>query len=169
MGWFLMAEADCIALLPPGHPGRSQLEASFRRLCAAVISVADPATGLWWQVLDQGGREGNYLETSASAMFVYALMKASSLAVLDGGQEKAALAAASRAWASLLSTQASTGEDGLFSLGGICQVAGLGGMPYRDGSWEYYLSEPVVRDDFKGLGPFILAALEMEDASPRLS
>ncbi len=168
MGWFLMAQADCLGLLPPAHPGRPGLEAGFRQVAAGVLSVADPETGLWWQVLDQAGVPGNYLEASASAMFVYALMKGLGLGLLGPSPGAAPgpepLEAARKAWASIQERFVRPGEDGHFSLGGICQVAGLGGQPYRDGSRSYYFSEPVVRDDFKGLGPYILAALELEDA-----
>lgn len=164
MGWFLMAQADCLGLLPPGHAGRTGLEAAFRQVAAGVLSVADPETGLWWQVLDQAGVPGNYLEASASAMFVYALMKGHGLGLLGPSRGVDPLGAARKAWASIQARFVRPGEDGLLSLGGICQVAGLGGQPYRDGSLAYYLSEPVVRDDFKGTGPYILAALGIEDA-----
>jgi unsaturated rhamnogalacturonyl hydrolase len=172
MGWFAMALADCLGIArdvrigrTDGGAGTAVLEATLagmlRRLADAVSCNLDPETGLAWQVMDRPGDEGNYLECSASCMFVYAFAKGAALGVL----EPRLLETAKKAWASIRARFVAAGEDGLLSLGGICQVAGLGGKPYRDGSYRYYLSEPVVRDDYKGLGPFILAALEMEELS----
>jgi unsaturated rhamnogalacturonyl hydrolase len=178
MGWYCMALVDCIALIDrragagaPGTAGsaanaaaaaeaRDAMRDTLKRTCASVLRFADPGTGLWWQVLDSGGREGNYLETSASAMFVYAFARGVSSGCLDAA---VFAEAARKAWASMVSRNVSRAADGLFSLAGICSVAGLGGKPYRDGTYQYYLSEPVVSDDYTGVGPFILAALEMED------
>lgn len=167
MGWYAMALVDSLALLSGCGTGagtfpeaREALLGIFRRVMAAVVAHADRETGLWWQVLDASGREGNYLETSASAMFIYALARGARLGLLDPG---ACRAPAEKAWASMVSRNVSRAGDGFLTLGGICSVAGLGGRPYRDGSYQYYLSEPVVSDDFKGVGPFVLAALEMED------
>ena len=189
MGWFAMALVDCLCLArdacvgyadgvgraggPAGPDGtgpdagtdtaalETSLAGMLRRLAEAVSHNVDQSTGLAWQVMDRPGDEGNYLECSASCMFVYAFAKGAALGVL----EPRFLEAARKAWGSIRERFVAAGEDGLLSLGGICQVAGLGGQPYRDGSYRYYLSEPVVRDDYKGLGPFILAALEMEELS----
>jgi unsaturated rhamnogalacturonyl hydrolase len=133
-----------------------------RDLAAAVARVQDPVTGLWWQVLDQPNRRGNYLEASASSMFVYALAKGARLGYLQPEFR----AIAERGFDGLVSTLVKTGADGRPSLTNICQVAGLGGAPrkdgtLRDGSYAYYVSEPVVADDYKGVGPFIMAALEL--------
>jgi unsaturated rhamnogalacturonyl hydrolase len=158
MGWFAMALVDCLGLLPLHHEGHSSLKALLGPFADAVAGHADPETGLWWQLVDRAGEPGNYLETSASSMFVYAFMRGVSLGALDGRFR----GLAGKAWDSLASRYVHAGPDGALSLGGICQVAGLGGVPYRDGSARYYYSEPVVEDDFKGLGPFILAGLEVE-------
>jgi unsaturated rhamnogalacturonyl hydrolase len=171
MGWFAMALVDCIGLARDASlaGGAGSAAAAFeaplagmlRRLAEAVSHNVDGESGLAWQVMDRPGEEGNYLECSASCMFAYAFSKGAALGVL----EPRFLDAARKAWASIRERFVAADEDGLLSLGGICQVAGLGGKPYRDGSYRYYLSEPVVRDDYKGLGPFILAALEMEKSS----
>lgn len=163
MGWLAMALVDCLALLPPGHQGAEALNGALRRLLTALLRFADPETGLWWQIVDKGSSPGNYLEISASSMFIYALARGLNLGLLSG---EAFGSAAAKAWTSLVKGFVTRDEKGLFSLGGICAVAGLGGSPYRDGSYRYYLSEPVVSDDFKGVGPFILAALEMERQVP---
>ena len=129
----------------------------MRELADAVASVQDPPTGLWWQVLDQPNRARNYLEASASSMFVYAFAK---------GARKGYLAArfrdaAGRGFDGLVANLVTTDAGGLVSLHGICKVAGLGGTPPRDGSYDYYVSEPVAADDYKGVGAFILAAVEL--------
>ena len=162
IGWYLMGAIDALDYLPEHHRDRPELISIVRDVVAAVARVQDPATGLWWQVLDQPHRRGNYLEASASSMFVYALGKGARLGYL----EKRYRDVAERGFAGLVSNLVKTGDDGRASLTGICQVAGLGGAPRkdgstRDGSYEYYVSEPVVADDYKGVGPFIMAALEL--------
>jgi unsaturated rhamnogalacturonyl hydrolase len=123
-----------------------------------VVAYQDENSGLWYQVLDQGGRQDNYLESSASAMFVYFLLKANRLGIID---ESASLKAARMGYDGLVKNRIRKDEHGLYHLDGICSVAGLGGNPYRNGSYAYYVKEPVVMDDFKGVGPFILASIEL--------
>jgi unsaturated rhamnogalacturonyl hydrolase len=160
MGWYAMALVDVLDHLPREHAARSSLIAILRRVVDAVAKVQDPHTGLWYQVLDQGARAGNYLEASASCMFVYAIAKAVRKAYLPLDQ----LTIAQRGYQGIISRLVSIDDRGEVSIGGVCSVAGLGGDPYRDGSYEYYIKEPVVVNDLKGVGPFILAAVEMEDA-----
>jgi unsaturated rhamnogalacturonyl hydrolase len=128
------------------------------RTVSAVAAVQDESSGLWYQVLDQGGREGNYLEASASCMFVYAMSKG----VRKGYIDPAYLDTARRGYQGILERLVTVDAQGLVNLAGICHVAGLGGEPYRDGSYEYYVSEARVSNDFKGVGPFIMASVEME-------
>lgn len=160
MGWYAMALVDVLDLFPAGHQRRGELLGVLERLAVAVIAAQDRESGLWWQVLDQGGRAGNYLEASASCMFVYALARG----VRQGYLAPGCLAAARRGYQGILSRLVCVEAGGLVSLGGICAVAGLGGNPYRDGSYEYYIGEPVVSNDYKGVGPFVLASLEVEAA-----
>ncbi|MNG10768.1 Unsaturated rhamnogalacturonyl hydrolase YteR [compost metagenome] len=122
--------------------------------------MQDPETGLWYQVLDKGQEAGNYLEASGSSMFVYALAKG----VRKGYLSHASFQVASKGFQGLLAHCVEEDTDGSLHLNQICSVAGLGGNPYRDGSYAYYLSEPVRRDDPKGYAPFIMACLEMEEA-----
>ncbi len=124
----------------------------------SVACVQDPVTGLWYQVLDQPAYPGNYLEASASSMFVYALAKG----VRKGYLSAKYLEVARRGYRGLVKQLVSVDPDGTVHLNQICAVAGLGGPRQRDGSIEYYLSEPIVSDDPKGVGPFILASLEIE-------
>ncbi|MFD1952857.1 glycoside hydrolase family 105 protein [Paenibacillus thailandensis] len=158
VGWFMMALADVLDDLPVDHPKRGLLVGLFYRLSEAVMRMQDEATGLWHQILDQGGREGNYLETSASAMFVYALAKGSRFGYLTGE----AADAARRGFEGIVRHAVSEGEDGALHLDGICKVAGLGGRPYRDGSYAYYIGEPKRQDDPKGTAAFLMAAIEIE-------
>lgn len=157
IGWFSMALVDVLELIPSGHPRRGDLVAILGRLAYAMARQQD-ASGLWWQVVDLPGREGNYLETSVTAMMAYSLAKGARMGWLDADY----LVPAWRAFNGLVQHKLRERSDGTMSLEGICSVAGLGGNPYRDGSFTYYIKEPVAANDFKGVGPFILAALELE-------
>jgi unsaturated rhamnogalacturonyl hydrolase len=158
MGWYAMALVDVLEILPADFPRRQQITFVLNDLVKAVVKYQDANTGLWYQVLDQGDRKGNYLEASASAMFVYALAKSVHLNYID----YAYWPAAEKGYQGLLHNFITTTSGGLVNLNRICSVAGLGGNPYRDGSYEYYLSEPVVSNDLKGVAPFIMASLQME-------
>jgi unsaturated rhamnogalacturonyl hydrolase len=157
VGWYAMALVDVLELLPAQHPGREPIQRILRDLASAVATVQDPATGLWWLILDQPGRAGNYLETSASSMFVYALARGARLGYIEARYRGVAL----RGYEGLLQHKAKVDAVGMVTLQGIVQVGGLGGAQKRDGSVAYYLSEPVVADDYKGVGPFVLASLEL--------
>lgn len=162
VGWYMVAAVEVLDYLPKSHSDRATIIATLGDVAEAVARVQDPVTGLWWQVLDQPNRAGNYLEASASSMFVYALAKAARLGYVDARFR----ATATRGFDGLVRHLVKPGEDGMPSLTNVCQVAGLGGNlrkdgSYRDGSYAYYVSEPVVADDYKGVGPFIYAALEL--------
>ena len=131
----------------------------FREAVPGILRWADPATGLYWQVIDHPEAEGNYLETSGSSMVLYAILKGVRLGLLD---DEKYLAPALSAFNSLTAEKLRRGEDGLWHLEGICSVAGLGpdSNRRRDGSVAYYLSEPVVADDAKGVGPYFMALSE---------
>lgn len=159
MGWYAMALVDVLEDFPEGHPDRGAILDLFQDVAEAVVNVQDPVSGVWWQVLDKPNRAGNYLEASASAMFTYALLKGVRLGYLDADRY---LDRAERAYHGLIREFVRPGDDGLLSVTQIVSVGGLGGDNDRDGSYEYYLSEPIQDDDPKGVGPFILASLEME-------
>lgn len=163
MGWYAMAIVDVLDFLPADHPKRDAIVELFREMVAALLKVQDDETGLWYQVLDQGTRPGNYHEASASCMFVYAMAKG----VRKGLLSPAILSFARKGYEGILRRLVEVGPDGLLNLKQICQVAGLGGKANRDGSYEYYLSEPVVTNDYKGVGAFILAGVEMARAEGR--
>jgi unsaturated rhamnogalacturonyl hydrolase len=157
VGWYMMAAVDILDYLPKTHRDRAELIRVTQQLADAVANVQDPVTGLWWQVLDQPNRERNYLEASASAMFTYAFAKGARTGVLPAVFR----ARAARAFDGMLANFVTVDGDGLVSINGICKVAGLGGNPPRDGSYQYYVSEPVVSNDYKGVGAFVLAAHEL--------
>ncbi len=162
VGWYAMGLVETLDELPAGHPGRATLAAILKRLANAVVRVQDPKSGAWYQVLDQGGREGNYLEASVSAMLSFVLMKGARLGHLEARHGQAGR----RAYDGFLKEFVVVGQDGRLTIQRACQVAGLGGDPekerYRDGSFEYYVGEKVRADDPKAVGPFIFASLERE-------
>jgi unsaturated rhamnogalacturonyl hydrolase len=162
MGWYMMGLVETLDQFPRDHPQRATLVRLLREAAEGVATVQDPRTGLWWDVLDQPGREGNYLEASASSMFAYAFARGARMGYLDARYRRAG----ERAFGGLLANLVRENPDGTASLINVVQVSGLGGNrrsdgSYRDGSYAYYVSEPVVTDDYKGVGPFILAALEL--------
>ena len=163
LGWYGMAIVDVLDELPPTQPELEEINAVLRRVAGGIVRWQDPQSGVWWQVVDQGGREGNYLEATASSMFVYTLAKAINRGYLPREQY---LPAVRRGYEGLVREFVRTDADGRVSLARCCSVAGLGytnaAGRVRDGSFAYYVSEPVVDNDLKGVGPFILAGLEMQ-------
>jgi unsaturated rhamnogalacturonyl hydrolase len=156
IGWYSMALVDVLDFLPLNHPDRSKLIFILNQVAAGLKKYQDPKSGVWFQVPDQGNREGNYLEATASSMFTYALLKATRKGYIGKDYKPVAL----KAYKGILNHFIKNNTDGTISLTKCCSVAGLGGTPYRDGSFEYYIKEPVRADDPKGVGPFILASLE---------
>ena len=160
IGWYCMALVDTFEFVTGKQ--RESLEAIACRLVAPLLKYQDKVSGLWHQIPDLGSRRNNYTETSASAMFVYFFLKMIRLGVVTKIDSPVVREAALTAYNGLLREKLREEQDGQLHLNGICKVAGLGGSPYRDGSWDYYMSEPVVEDDFKGIGPFIFASMEVE-------
>ncbi|HEX6101187.1 MAG TPA: pectinesterase family protein [Thermoanaerobaculia bacterium] len=163
MGWYAMALVDTLDFVPLEHPRRRELVGILQRLSEAITKVQDPKTGVWWQVVDQGGRKGNYLEASVSVMFSYALLKGSRLGYIDPRYR----AAGKRAYNGVLRQFIEVDQDGVVNIHRVCEVAGLGGDPekgerYRSGTYEYYVTEKIRSNDPKAVGPFIFASLEME-------
>ncbi len=154
LGWYCMALVEVAEILPDGE-GKDSLVKILNTLYNVLPLYADAETGMWFQVLDQPYREGNYLEATCSAMFTYAWLKACRLGFL-GNREGAV-----QSYESLLKTFV-TEEDGLVNLNRCCEVAGLGGKENRRGDYDYYINEKVRSNDPKGIGPLIWAALEYE-------
>lgn len=160
MGWFGMGLVDVLDYFPQNHPKRDTLIAILNRMAAAVQKYQDSKTGVWFQVMDKATSKGNYVEASGSCMFVYALAKGVRNAYLP----QSYLNVARKGYNGIIKEFMETDAGGLTNLKGTVSVAGLGGTPYRDGSYEYYLSEKVIVNDPKGVGAFLLASNEMEIA-----
>ncbi|ACZ31555.1 glycosyl hydrolase family 88 [Xylanimonas cellulosilytica DSM 15894] len=158
LGWFVMAMTDVLEHLPVDLPQRAAVHQQLRSLLTALRSVADERTGLWFQIPDQAGRPLNYLEASGSFMVLAAVAKGLRLGYLDAAEWGAHL---ERAWAAGVDEFLTVTAEGWVDVNRICQVAGLGGPAQRDGSYGYYMSEPIVANDHKGVGPFLLLAAEM--------
>lgn len=158
LGWYVMAIVDVLECLPVTHSDYPEMLNILVRLSHSLVRYQDAATGLWYQIVDLPDRPGNYLESSVSAMLSYGFAKA----VRNGWLAVEYLSSARRAYYGLLEKMVKLDSSGMLTLENTCSVAGLGGEPYRDGSFDYYTSEPKADNDFKGVGPFILAALEIE-------
>ncbi|WP_428655153.1 glycoside hydrolase family 88 protein [Runella sp.] len=161
IGWYAMALVDVLDYFPENHPERANLINYLQRLAPALVKYQDTTSGVWYQMTTQGTRKGNYFEASGSCMFVYALAKG----VRMGYLPQTYLTAAKKGYAGILKEFVEEEPGGTLSLNKTVSVGGLGGTPYRDGTYEYYLSEPIRKNDLKGLGPFIFASIEMEIAA----
>lgn len=157
LGWYAMALVDVIEFFPENHPKRADLIKYFNDLSNNLIKYQDK-TGLWYQVTDQGDRAGNYLEASGSAMFAYAFAKGANKGYLPKNFKTNAL----KAFDGLTNHLMKVTPEGHTILTNCCAVAGLGGNPFRDGSYDYYINERKKDNDPKATGPFILAALELD-------
>lgn len=163
MGWYAMAIVETLQYLGVDAATQPMVDI-LHRIYEVLPRYADPETGMWYQVLDQPGREGNYLESTASAMFVYAMLKGVRLGYLPAelGPD------AQRAFERLVERFVRENPDGTVSLTDCCAVAGLGGKQRRSGTFDYYISEKVIDNDCKGIGPLIWAAMEYDRALGRL-
>lgn len=158
IGWYTVALVDIIEIIDDDD-AKCRLIRIFKNLMDSVLAFRDKESGLYWQVVDQPGREGNYLETSGSSMIAYAFIKGARLGVLS--PEYRTLG--KETFDGICQRYLKTNEQGELNLGGICLVAGLGpdNNRRRDGSYEYYISEPVVENDAKGVAPFLLCYTEI--------
>ena len=178
-GWYTMALIEILDAMPQDYARRGELIDLLQKDFDAILKWQDKKTGLWYQVMDSPGREGNYLESTCSAMFTYALLKAHRLGYVGDKYFNAGL----KAYKGMIKEFIKVNPDQTISLTHCCSVAGLGpaAIPEvieamkrvnpkgtvkenrrRDGSYAYYLDEPVRENDGKGIGPFIWASLEME-------
>jgi unsaturated rhamnogalacturonyl hydrolase len=155
-----MALIDVLDYFPQNHPQRNELIRIFRALSSSLINYRDPKLNLWYQVVDKGSVEGNYIETSGSLMFIYAFAKGSNNGYLTGDYYKIA----EESFQSIQNNFI-TNKNGLLNLINVCAGAGLGGSPYRDGSYNYYIHELKRINDFKGYGPLLLASVELENGN----
>jgi unsaturated rhamnogalacturonyl hydrolase len=160
MGWYGMALADALEYFPAGHPGRDTLMGILGRYAEAVRKAQDGAGGVWWDVLDKAGKAGNFPEASATAMCVYTLARGVREGCLPSTYE-------AMARSGYLGMQKEfmliVGHDDYITVAGSVGVSGLGGSPYRDGSYSYYTGEKVADNDPKGVGAVLLAAVAVDE------
>ena len=178
-GWYTMALIEVLDALPEDYARRQEVVDLLKKDLDAVLKWQDKQSGVWYQVMDQPGREGNYLESTCSAMFTYVLLKAYRKGYVGAKYRDAGI----RAYRGIVNNFIRVNDDKTIALTSCCSVAGLGPAATdevveamkqvnpkgsvkenrrRDGSYDYYLSEPVRDNDAKGIGPFIWASLEME-------
>ncbi len=178
-GWYSMALIEVLDALPEDYSRRGEVLDLLQKDLDAVIKWQDAKTGTWYQVMDSPEREGNYLESTCTAMFAYVLLKAYNKGYLGEQYRDAGI----KAYKGLIKNMIRVNADKTISLTNCCSVAGLGpaATPQvieamkkinpkgsvkenkrRDGSYAYYLDEPIRDNDAKGVGPFIWASLEIE-------
>ena len=181
-GWYSMALIEVLDALPEDYSRRGEVLDLLQKDLDAVIKWQDQESGTWYQVMDAPGREGNYLESTCSSMFAYVLLKAYNKGYLGTKYRDAGI----KAYQGIIKNFIRVNADKTISLTQCCSVAGLGPAAtpqviaamkkinpkgsvkedkHRDGSYAYYLSEPIRDNDAKGVGPFIWASLEMEKLS----
>ena len=158
MGWYGMGLVDVLDYFPQDHPDRPKLITALGRLAKALSNAQDGKTGLWWQVADKPGQTGNYPEASASCMFVYILQKGVRKGYLPAAYSKIA----AKGWDGIGRQFVKRNADGSIMLSGTAGAIGLGGTPYRDGSYAYYTAVQQVENEHKGVGTFMMAGCEMD-------
>ncbi|MDR0547574.1 MAG: glycoside hydrolase family 88 protein [Dysgonamonadaceae bacterium] len=156
IGWYAMALVDVLDFFPSGHPRRGEIIAITDTLAKGICRWQDAQSGVWYQVTNMGDKEGNYRESSGSCMFVYFLYKAMEKGYISPDYKENA----DKGFAGILKEFVKEEPDGTVTITNCCSVAGLGGEKnYRDGSFEYYIGEPVIDNDPKSVAPFIWAAM----------
>lgn len=158
IGWYVMAMVDVAAYLLDDLPGKDQIHENLVSLLKALRKVADPATNLWYQIPDEGDRPLNYLESSGSLMILNAIAKGLRMGYLD---EKDWADFLNKGYQNALQQFITIDRHDYVNVNKIAHVGGLGGANHRDGSFEYYMSEPIVTNDHKGVGPFLMLCNEM--------
>ncbi|MGC3979569.1 MAG: glycoside hydrolase family 88 protein [Paludibacteraceae bacterium] len=156
IGWYMMALVDVLDYLPENHPKRTEIIRILNDISQSVEKFQDKKTGMWYQVTDKGDKEGNYLESSGSAMFIYTWIKGAQKGYLP----KIYLNKGEKTYKQFVKQFIKKNSDETISVTDVCSVAGLGGEPkYRDGSYEYYISEPKRDNDAKAVAPFIMVSI----------
>ncbi len=157
LGWYAMALIDTMEIMPERlHREKAELHRVYQELIDAMLPYQDQESGMWYQVVNRGGIAPNYLETSGSAIFAYAIMKSVRLGFLD----ETYFAYGKKAFDGICEKYLSE-KNGELQLDGICLVAGLGNREMREGTFDYYMREPIVKNEAKGVAPLILAYIEI--------
>lgn len=159
MGWYAMAIVETLQYLGVNDTTKPMVDI-LNHIYGVLPEYADAQTGMWYQVLDEPGREGNYQEATGSIMFVYAMLKGVRLGYLPAEMKPEAMSLYER----FVKRFVRDNGDGTISITDCCAVAGLGGKENRDGTFDYYISEPIIENDCKGVGPFIWASMEYDSA-----
>ena len=158
VGWYAVALVEVLDHLPASHPGHNELVGQLNYLLEVLPDWADKDSGMWYQVLDSPTREGNYQESTCSIMFIYAFLKGMRMGYIDDSHRDYILGL----YPKFIDRFVRNESDGTISITDCCSVGGLGGKQNRMGDFAYYLSEPIIDNDCKGVGPFIWASLEWE-------
>jgi len=158
MGWYVMALVDVLDFVPKDHPRRRELMDILNRISTAIVKFQDEKSGVWWQVTDKANKEKNYLESSGTAMFVFAMAKGIRMNYLPSSFNEPL----QKAYNGMIKEFVKQDANGQYHFIQAVAGAGLGGVPYRDGSYDYYVNEPRRDDDLKAIGPFMQACIEME-------
>lgn len=157
-GWYAIALVEVLDYLPEDHPGYKTLIGQLNYFVEVLPKWADPKTGMWYQVLDCPDRKGNYQEATCSIMFTYAFLKGLRKGYIDDSHADYIKGL----YQKFIDRFIKENPDGTISMTDCCAVGGLGGKQMRKGDFDYYLSEPIIDNDCKGVGPFIWASLEWE-------
>ena len=163
VGWYAMAIVETLQYLGVNETTQPMVDI-LNKLCETLPAYADPQSGMWYQVLDQPGREGNYVEATCSIMFAYAMLKGARMGYLPASYA----AEGAKRYEQFVERFVRENEDGTISITDCCAVAGLGGADRRDGTFDYYISEPIRENDCKAVGPFIWASMEYDRLKGRL-
>lgn len=156
LGWYAMALIDTMEVMPEAmKTEKAELNRIYKELIDSMLPYQDEESGMWYQVVNRGGIMPNYLETSGSAIFAYAIMKSVRLGFLEDSY----FTYGQRAFDGICGKYLSE-KDGELQLDGICLVAGLGNTEMREGTFDYYMREPIVKNEAKGVAPLILAYIE---------
>ena len=156
IGWYMMSMVDALDFIPASHPQRDEVIKILQNLTDSLLNFNDPKTGMWYQVTDKTDEKGNYLESTGSSMFIYSMVKAGQKGYLP----KTYLKKGKSLYKQFVKTFIKKNNDGTISVTNCCAVAGLGGdKNYRDGSFEYYISEPVRDNDPKAVAPFMMVSV----------
>ncbi|HRZ97709.1 MAG TPA: glycoside hydrolase family 88 protein, partial [Paludibacter sp.] len=157
IGWYFMAVVDALDFIPENHPRRTELIAIVQNLTIAMGKYQSK-NGLWFQVVDKPEGKGNYEEASVTSMCMYSIAKA----INKGYVDKKYRIISEKAHKGIVNNLLIVSKNGTLTLTKCCAVAGLGGNPYRNGSYEYYIGERIRDNDAKATGPFIMGCIELE-------
>jgi len=158
MGWYIMGLVDVLDYIPKNHPRRNELIGILNRLAKSVVKYQDKNSGVWWQITNKANQKDNYLEASSTAMFVFAIAKGIRMGYLSNEYQKAV----EFGYKGMIKEFVVVDSDKKVHYTKAVSGAGLGGIPYRDGTYSYYVNEPKRDDDLKAIGPFIQACIEMD-------